>query len=193
MVRGPDVGGWRTTSAQGLVLARWAAAEVAAQRVDGLAWVAWILGALGVAAMGLSLPVDPGWPLVVVGALLLASALALRLALALVAALLRRLALPRRARHLRADAAAARGRLREVLDESGIPVSLGHALGFVWARVRGRRPHAEVVGELRGLTGRLVSAAEVAHLRTRLAQAAGASAEPGDDASPDGPGDQAAR
>ncbi len=189
---GRDVGGWRATSAQGLVLARWVAAEVAAQRVDGFAWVAWVLGVLGLVAMGLSLPIDPGWPLIALGALLVLSAVAVRLALALGVAVLRRLALPRRARHLRADAAAARGRLRDVLVDSGIPVSLGHAVGFVWALVRGHRPHARVAGELGGLTGRLLDAAEVARLRARLAEAAGGPAA-APDARRDGSPDEAPR
>ncbi len=166
-----DGGGWWSTSVQGLVLARWVAAEVAAQRILRLAWVAWILGLVALVAVGFSLPADPGWPLVVVAVVLALVAIGFRLVLALAAAVLRRLALPRRARHLRADAAAARQRVRLELAASGVPVSLGHAAGFVWALARGRRPHARVAGDLRGLSTRLVAAAEVAHLRGRLAEA----------------------
>ncbi|MGI8937990.1 MAG: hypothetical protein ACR2JF_07240 [Iamia sp.] len=179
-----DRGGWRSTSAQGLMLARWVAAEVAAQRVLGLAWVAWLLGLVALAAVALSLPVDPGWPLVGLGVVLLVVAIGFRLVLAVLAAVLRRLALPRRARHLRADAAAARVRLRQELAASGVPVSLGHAAAFVWALARGRRPHARVVGDLRGLSTRLVAAAEVAHLRARLAEAV--TPAPAPDGGPEG-------
>ena len=181
-----DRGGWRSTSAQGLLLARWVAGEVAAARVDGFAWLAWVLGALGLAAMGLSIPVDPGWPLIALGALLVLVAVAVRLGLLLAVVVLRRLALPRRARHLRADAAAARGRLGDVLADAGVPVSLGEALGFTWALARGRRPHARALGDLGGLTRRLLEAAEIAHLRSRLAEAAGG-APPAADAGGDGP------
>lgn len=184
--RGTDRGGWRSTSVQGLLLARWVAGEVAAARLDRFAWVAWALGALGLGAMALSLPVDPGWPLIALGTLLVPAAVAVRLGLLLAVVVLRRLALPRRARHLRADAAAARGRLGDVLADAGVPVSLGEALGFTWALARRRRPQARALGDLRGLTRRLLEAAEVVHLRSRLAEAAGGP-RPAPDADGDGP------
>lgn len=181
-----DAGGWRSTSAQGLVLARWVAAEVAAQRVLGLAWVAWVVAAVALVAAGLSIPADPGWPLVALTVLLLLGAVGFRLGLAVAVFVLRRLALPRRARHLRADAVAARGRLRQELSASGVPVSLRHAAAFVWALARGRRPHARVLGDLRGLSTRLVAATEVAHLRGRLAEAVAPTTAP-DGGPEDGP------
>jgi hypothetical protein len=91
-----------------------------------------------------------------------------------VAAILRRLALPRRARHLRAESAAARARLRDAVAEAGVPVSVGAAVGFVRDLARGRRPHAGVAGNLRGLTQRLSGVAEIDRLRELLAEAASA-------------------
>jgi len=169
---GPDGGGWAATASQGLLIARWVAAELAAQRVEGFAFVAWIAGAVGLGCLGLSLPVDPGWPLVVLGVLLVLLAVAGRLALALAAAVLRHLALPRRARHLRGEAAAARGRLRDAMADSGVPVSLGAAVRFVVALARGRRPHAGVAGNLRALAGQLDRVPEIERLRASLAAAA---------------------
>jgi len=165
-------GGWAATASQGLLLARWVAAELVAQRVEGLALVAWIVGAVGLAALGLSIPVDPGWPLIVLGVLLVLLAGTGRLLIAVVAAILRRLALPRRARHLRAESAAARARLRDAVAEAGVPVSVGAAVGFVRDLARGRRPHAGVAGNLRGLTHRLSGVAEIDRLRELLAEAA---------------------
>lgn len=175
-----DGGGWRSTASQGLLLARWTAAEVAAARVTGLAWVAWACAGVGLLALLLSIPADPGWPLTVLGIVLVLIGLGVRLTLALTSAILRRLGLPRRARHLRGEAVAARHRLLTVLAETGIPVSLRHAVGFVWALARGRRPHAQVASEVGGLSGRLLEAAEVARLRARLAEAV-APPPPGDD------------
>ena len=109
---GRDPGGWRATSAQGLLLARWTAGELAAQWVTGLARWAWLVAGLAVVVAAVSLPVDPDWPFVTLGVLLLLGAAAFRLTLALASWLLRRLALPRRARHLRAESAAARHRVR---------------------------------------------------------------------------------
>lgn len=165
-----DPGGWRATSAQGLLLARWTAGELAAQWVTGLARWSWLVAGLAVVVAAVSLPVDPDWPFVALGVLLLLGAAAFRLTLALASWILRRLALPRRARHLRAESAAARQRVRAELEQSGVPVSIRHAFGFLWALVRGRRPHAPVTEDLRGFTTRVVSAAELAHLRDRLAE-----------------------
>lgn len=168
-----DPGGWRATSAQGLLLARWTAGELAAQWVSGLARWTWLVAGLAVLVAAVSIPVDPDWPFVALGVLLLLGAAAFRLTLALASAILRRLALPRRARHLRAESAAARQRVRTELEQSGVPVSIRHAVGFLWALVRGRRPHARVTEDLSGFTSRMVSAAELAHLRARLAEGAG--------------------
>ncbi|HYI62459.1 MAG TPA: hypothetical protein VEW93_11720 [Acidimicrobiales bacterium] len=162
-------GGWAATASQGLVLARWVAAEVAAQRLEGFAVVAWIVGLAGL-AVGLAGILF--WPLVVLGVLVVLAAVAGRLALAAGAWALRRLALPRRARHLRAEAAAARGRLKEALAAAGVPVSLRAALRFVVALARGRRPQAGVATNLRALSGRLGEVAEIERLRRSLADAA---------------------
>lgn len=170
---GADAGGWRATSAQGLLLARWTAGELAALWFTGLARWAWLVGGLALVVGALSIPVDPGWPLVVLGVVLLVGAGAFRLTLALVSMILRRLALPRRARHLRAEGTAARRRLRAELEHSGVPVSIRQTVGFLWALLRGRRPHAGVTEDLRGFSARLVSTAELAHLRDRLAEASG--------------------
>lgn len=167
-----DRGGWAATASQGLLLGRWVAAELAAQRVDGLAIVAWITGAIGLLCLGASIPVDPGWPLILLGVVLVLVAGAGRLALALAAAVLRRLALPRRARHLRPEAAAARARLREAIGQAGVPVSFGAAVRFVAALARGRQPHAGVAGNVRELSGRLAHITELERLRTLLAEAA---------------------
>lgn len=173
---GPDDGqgdgGWRSTTGQGLLLARWAAGEVAAQWVERFTFWPWIVGAVGVACLGLSLPVDPGWPLIVVGVVLVAGALALRLAMAAAAALLRRLSLPRRARHLRRELSDLRSRLATSLQEAGVPVSPVAATRFAWDLFRGRRPHAGVARELVALTGRLGDVTELARLRDELAAAA---------------------
>jgi len=173
---GHGSGGWPATASQGLLLARWIAAELVAQRVAGFALVAWIVAGLGIVALGASIPVDPGWPLVVlaVGALVIAAAG--RLVIAATVFVLRRLALPRRARHLRPEAAAARARLRGGLADAGVPVSISAAARFVWALARGRRPHAGVAGNLRGLSGRLAEVAEIDRLRVLLAEAAPAPA-----------------
>lgn len=167
-----DRGGWAATASQGLLLGRWVAAELAAQRVDGMAIVAWITGAIGLLCLGASIPVDPGWPLILLGVVLVLVAGAGRLALALAAAVLRRLALPRRARHLRPEAAAARARLREAIGQAGVPVSFGTAVRFVAALARGRQPHAGVAGNVRELSGRLAHITELERLRTLLAEAA---------------------
>lgn len=167
-----DRGGWATTASQGLLLGRWVAAELAAQRVEGIAIVAWISGAIGLLCLGASIPVHPGWPLILLGVVLVLIACIGRLALALAAAVLRRLALPRRARHLRPEAAAARARLREAISEAGVPVTFGAAVRFVAALARGRQPHAGVAGNLRELSHRLGHITEVERLRTLLAEAA---------------------
>lgn len=164
--------GWAATASQGLLLARWIAAELVAQRIEGLAVVAWVVGALGLVCLGLSLPVDPGWPLIALGVLLVVIAVAGRLVIALATALVRRLALPRRARPLRQESAAARGRLRDAVVEAGVPVSIGAAFRFLRALARGRRPHAGVAANLGELSHRLAGVAEVDRLRTSLAEAA---------------------
>jgi hypothetical protein len=165
-----DEGGWAATASQGLLLARWVAAEVAAQRVEGFALVAWIVFGVGLAVAVVGVIVF--WPLIVLGVLAALAALVGRLALAAGAWILRRLALPRRARHLRVEARAAGARLKEALAAAGVPVSLGAALRFVAALARGRRPHAGVAGNLRELSGRLGQVAEVERLRVLLAEAA---------------------
>ncbi|HXH56795.1 hypothetical protein [Iamia sp.] len=167
-----DRGGWATTASQGLLLGRWVAAELAAQRVEGIAIVAWITGAIGLLCLGASIPVDPGWPLILLGVVLVLIAGSGRLALALAAAVLRRLALPRRARHLRPEAAAARARLREAIGEAGVPVTFRAAVRFVAALARGHQPHAGVAGNVRELARRLGHITEVERLRTLLAEAA---------------------
>lgn len=161
--------GWAATAAQGLLLARWVAAEVAAQRVEGFAWLAWLTGGVGIvlALVGLAF-----WPLIVLGVLVVLAAVAGRLALAGAAWVLRRLALPRRARHLRTEAGAARARLTEALGAAGVPVTLRTALRFVADLARGRRPHAGVATNVKALTGRLGQVAEVERLRVLLAEAA---------------------
>ena len=169
---GRDVGGWGSTAAQGLLLARWIAGELVAERINRVAWVAWVAGAIGLAIAGLALPFEPDWPFLTLAALLVLGALTGRLVLALVVGLLRRLALPRRARHLRREAKAARSRLTEALGATGVPVTVGQAAGFVWALLRHRRPHAGVLGDLRTLVTEVTSIPEVDHLRTSLAEAA---------------------
>lgn len=168
--------GWATTASQGLLLVRWIAAELVAQRIEGLAVVAWVVGALGLVCLGLSLPVDPGWPLIALGVPLVVVAVIGRLLIALATALVRRLALPRRARHLRQESAAARGRLRDAVAEAGVPVSIGAAFRFLRALARGRHPHAGVASNLGELSHRLAGVAEVDRLRASLAQAAPAPA-----------------
>lgn len=169
---GPGDGGWRSTAGQGLLLARWVAGEVAAQWVERFTLWPWVIGAVGVACLGLSLPVDPGWPLIVLGVVLVGGALALRLAMAAAAALLRRLSLPRRARHLRRELSDLRSRLATSLQEAGVPVSPLAAARFGWDLFRGRRPHAGVAGDLLALIARLGDVAELARLRDELAAAA---------------------
>lgn len=165
-------GGWAATASQGLLLARWVAAELVAQRIEGLAMIAWIVGGLGLVCIGLSFPVDPGWPLVALGGVLVLLAVIGRLVIAVAAGIVRRLALPRRARHLRQESVAARGRLLDAVAQAGVPVSAGAALRFLRALARGRRPHAGVAGELGQLTHHLAGMAEVDRLRASLAQAA---------------------
>jgi hypothetical protein len=158
------------------------AAELAAQRVEGFAVLAWVVGLVGVALVLVGLLF---WPLIVLGVLAVLVAVAGRLALAAGAWVLRRLALPRRARHLRAEAAAARGRLREALAATGLPVSFRAALRFVLALARGQHPHTGVAGNLRELSGRLGQVAEIDRLRVLLAEAA---RRPGDAERPTTPG-----
>ncbi len=183
-----DVGGWRSTLGQGLVLARWTAAELVAQRIDGFAWIAWAAGATGLALFGLSVPVDPGWPLIALGVLLVAGAVVGRLGLAIAAWIVRRLALPRRARHLRGEVSAARGRLTDAVAAAGIPVSPWAALRFVVALALGRKPHAGVAGRLKDVALHLDEVAEVHRLRQALYEAATPTggAPGGSTADPDG-------
>lgn len=168
-----DVGGWRSTLGQGLVLARWTAAELVAQRIDGFAWMAWAAGATGLTLFGLSAPVDPGWPLIALGVLLVLGAVVGRVGLAVAAWIVRRLALPRRARHLRGEVSAARGRLTDALTEAGLPVSPWAALRFVVALALGRKPHAGVAARLKEVALHLDEVAEVHRLRQALYEAAG--------------------
>lgn len=165
-------GGWRSTTAQGLLLARWVAGEVAAQWVERFTLWPWVIGTVGVVCLGLSLPVDPGWPLIVLGVVLVGAALVLRLAMAAVAALLRRLSLPRRARHLRRELSDLRSRLATALEEAGVPVSPVAAARFGWDLFRGRRPHSGVARDLLAVTARLGDVTELARLRDELAAAA---------------------
>jgi hypothetical protein len=163
------------------------AAELVAQRIDGFAWIAWASGATGLALFGLSVPVDPGWPLIALGVLLVLGAVVGRLGLAVAAWVVRRLALPRRARHLRSEVAAARGRITDAVAAAGVPVSPWAALRFVVALALGRRPHAGVAGRLRDVAVRLDEIAEVHRLRRALDEAAtprrgtpgGSTADPG--------------
>jgi hypothetical protein len=167
-----DVGGWRSTLGQGLVLTRWMAAELVAQRIDGFAWMAWAAGATGLTLFGLSVPVDPGWPLIALGVLFVLGAVVGRVGLAVAAWVVRRLALPRRARHLRGEVAAARGRLSDAVGAAGFPVSLWAALRFVVALALGRKPHTGVAGRLKDIAVNLDEVAEVHRLRQALYEAA---------------------
>lgn len=169
--RSADVGGWRSTLNQGLVLSRWTAGEVVAQRIEGFAWIAWVSGAIGLGLFALSLPVDPGWPLITLGVVMVLGGVLGRLTLALAAGLVRRLALPRKARHLRSELAAARGRVTDAVADAGIPVTVGAALRFVVALALGRKPHQGVATKLKDLALHLDEVAEVHRFRQALDQA----------------------
>jgi len=176
--RGADRGGWRSTADQGLLLARWIAGELAAQWVEKFAWWPWLVGAAGLVSLGISIPVDPGWPFIVLGIVLMGIAIGWRLTLAVVAWALRRLALPRRARPLRSEIGAARARLQEALADTGAPVTISGVMRFGWDLFRGRRPHATTARRLLGLVTHVGDLAEIDRLRRALAEAADGGPEP---------------
>lgn len=164
--------GWTATAGQGYILTRWVAAELAAARVEGFRLVAGGVAVLGVAIALLALVVDPDWPFLVVGAVLAVLALGAVVGLTIAAWTLRRLALPRRARHLRAELARSRALLRAAIAETGLPVSLTAAVRFVIDLARGRRPHGGVASRLAALTAQLGERTDLARLRAALAEAA---------------------
>lgn len=168
-----DRGGWRATADQGLLLARWVAGELAAQWVEKWAFWPWVIGAVGLVSLGLSIPIDPGWPFIALGILLMGIAIGWRLTLAVVAWAIRRVALPRRARALRAEVGAARARLHDALEDTGTPISISGATRFAWDLFRGRRPHSAAARNLLGLISHLDDIAEIDRLRQVLADAAG--------------------
>ncbi len=151
-----------------VLLARWAAAQIAIARIQFFWWVKWVLALAGLAAVAGTLAVEPDWPLLVLAAVLLTTAGGVAVLAWAAVRLLRRLSLSRRARPLKAELEASRQRLLDEVAAAGVPVRPWAAVRFVVALARGRRPQSGVLTNLRGVAGRLDEIVDRDRLRRAL-------------------------
>lgn len=163
--------GWSSRAGWALLVARWVAAQIAIHRLAPVRRILAVVTALSIPLYGVALLVDPDWPWVTLGSLVLLTAGTATALLTAFMWALNRLALPRRARQLRFALDSAHTRVMAEVGSSGIPLSVGGAVRFVLALVRRQAPHREIAQRLLAITGHLDEVLETSEIRAALEQA----------------------
>ena len=165
---------WKEGAQWALLLTRWIAAQVAVKRLEALRVVPVVAIGLGVLAFIGSFLLEPDWPWLIAGGLLLLFGGVVLLVVTVLIAVVRRLALARKARPLASALTAAKDDVIAEVAAAGVPVSLWTLVRFVLDAARGRAPHRGVVDRLGGVAQRLDQLVDTRALRATLGPGPGA-------------------